>query len=84
MPIYMQRIGRVWRGTDGTGEGWLILEPWVRNVRGGGSGTIKRKCDPILRRLIIETECRRRYLNRVYGNPPSGEYSYMLTIVGQI
>lgn len=25
----MQRIGRVWRGSDGHGEGWLIYEKWV-------------------------------------------------------
>ncbi|KAG8770323.1 hypothetical protein FRC12_004354 [Ceratobasidium sp. 428] len=26
---FMQRIGRVWRGPDGKGEGWLIFEKWV-------------------------------------------------------
>ncbi|QRV84911.1 Helicase conserved C-terminal domain [Ceratobasidium sp. AG-Ba] len=28
---FMQRIGRVWRGSDGKGEGWLIYEKWVPN-----------------------------------------------------
>lgn len=25
----MQRIGRVWHGPNGSGEGWLIYEKWV-------------------------------------------------------
>ncbi|KDN35670.1 hypothetical protein RSAG8_11413, partial [Rhizoctonia solani AG-8 WAC10335] len=66
-----QRIGRVWRGPQGNGEGWLIYEPWVRNERGRGTGQTKRKCDPLLRGLVTEAECRRRYLNRVYANPQS-------------
>jgi hypothetical protein len=70
----MQRIGRVWRGSDGAGEGWLIFEPWVRNAKCGGAGAVKHRCDPILRGLVIEAKCRRRYLNQVYGNPPSGKY----------
>ncbi|EUC54314.1 DEAD/DEAH-box helicase [Rhizoctonia solani AG-3 Rhs1AP] len=70
---FMQRIGRAWRGSNGKGEGWLIFEPWVRNEQSGGAGQTKRKCDPILRGLVVESKCRRSYLNKVYKNPPSGE-----------
>jgi hypothetical protein len=70
----MQRIGRCWRGPDGTGEGWLIAEPWVWDGKGGSAGASARKSsDPILRKLVTGCECRRKYLNKVYANPPTGE-----------
>ncbi|KAB5587905.1 DEAD/DEAH-box helicase [Ceratobasidium theobromae] len=61
----VQRIGRCWRASDGTGEGWLIAESWAWDGKGGATGATSRKsADPILRGLITERECRRKYLNR--------------------
>ncbi|CAE6479932.1 unnamed protein product [Rhizoctonia solani] len=58
---FVQRIGRAWRGNDGTGEGWLFYEPWVRNERATSTGQSKRKCDALLRGLVMESGCRQTH-----------------------
>lgn len=76
LDAFMQRIGRVARSPSEIGERWLIVEPWAWDGVGGTTGTSSRKSsDPILRGLVTEDECRRKHLNRVYANPPSGEHN---------
>lgn len=85
---FMQRIGRVWRASNGAGEGWIIVETWAWDGKGGIAGAKSRQLsDPLLRGLVTGHECRRKYLNRIYGNPPTGEwflYSYALASLSHI
>ncbi|KDN41092.1 hypothetical protein RSAG8_07646, partial [Rhizoctonia solani AG-8 WAC10335] len=69
---FIQRIGRAVHNPGLSGEGWLIAESWAWKGVGGVTGERSRKAsDPILLGLVTEEDCRRKYLNEVYKNPPN-------------
>ncbi|EUC67561.1 DEAD/DEAH-box helicase, partial [Rhizoctonia solani AG-3 Rhs1AP] len=69
---FLQRVGRTARNPGLFGDGWLIAESWAWKGAGGATGERSRKSnDPVLLGLVSEKECRRKYLNDVYNNPPN-------------